>query len=236
MEDSDPGGDERAVGDGVLRYGEDLLAAAQAVSVTQATELGTCYTPRELCARSHDLGLAVHLDGARLANAAAGLGVPLAACTTEAGVDVVSFGGTKNGLLFGECVAVLDPARVPRIGYLRKSSAQLASKMRFLSVQFEALLAGDLWHRNAAHANAMARRLADRLRDTCGVSPARPVQSNAVLVRLPPEVIAALRRTQPFHMSDPGTGEVRWMCSFDTTERDVDAFAAAVLREPGRPR
>ncbi|MEU2227995.1 hypothetical protein [Streptomyces sp. NPDC018347] len=130
------------------------------------------------------------------------------------GADWIKFGGTGG---------FFSPSNSP-------------DQVTYVSVQFEALLAGDLWHRNAAHANAVARRLADRLRDTCGVAPARPVQSNAVLVRLPPEVIAALRRTQPFQMSDPGTGEVRWMCSFDTTERDVDAFAAVVLRELGRPR
>lgn len=175
--------------------------------------------------------MAVHLDGARIANAAASLDVPLARFTTEAGVDILSFGGTKNGLLLGECVVVLDPARVRALPHLRKLSMQLASKMRFVSVQFEALLVGDLWLRSAAHANAMARRLDRAVRDLDGVTVLRPVQSNAVFALLPREVSERLQKRYRFYFWDEKTGEVRWMCSFDTTEEDVDAFAAALAEE-----
>lgn len=218
---------------------DEHRAQPQAVSITQATELGTCYTPEEIraiCDHAHQRGLAVHLDGSRIANAAAALGVPLARFTTDAGVDVLSFGGTKNGLLFGECVVVLDPARARAVRRLRKSSLQLASKMRFVSVQFEALLSGDLWLRGAAHANAMAQRLAAAVRRIEGVTVVRPVQSNAVFAVLPREVRERLRERHRFYVWDEAAGEVRWMCSFDTTERDVDAFAAAVAEEmSGRP-
>ncbi len=212
-------------------------AKPQVVSITQTTELGTCYTPEEvraLCEHAHSLNMSVHMDGARLSNAAATLGVPLAEFTTDAGVDVVTFGGTKNGMLFGECVVVLDPDRVRAMEYLRKMTMQLASKMRFVSVQFEALLAGDLWLRSAAHANAMATRLAEAVRGLDGLTVVRPVQANQVFARLPADVIARLQKRFRFYVWDEQTGEVRWMCSFDTTEEDVDAFAAAVAEELAR--
>jgi threonine aldolase len=215
-------------------FDDEHRAQPQAVSITQTTELGTCYTPEEVkavCDHAHERGMAVHMDGSRLANAAAGLGVPLARFTTEAGVDLLSFGGTKNGLLFGECVVVLSPGRVRSVRYLRKMSMQLASKMRFLSVQFEALLSGDLWLRGASHANAMARRLAEAVRDVDGVTVLRPVESNAVFALLPREAGERLRKRFRFYVWNEATGEVRWMCSFDTTEADVDAFAAAVAEE-----
>ncbi|MFG1810786.1 threonine aldolase family protein [Streptomyces sp. NPDC049040] len=215
-------------------FDDEHRAQPQVVSITQTTELGTCYTPEEIkavCDHAHQLGMAVHLDGARLANAAASLGVPPARFTTEAGVDILSFGGTKNGLLFGECVVVLSPQRVRALPYLRKLSMQLASKMRFVSVQFEALLAGDLWLRSAEHANAMARRLEAAVRGIDGVRVLRPVQSNAVFAVLPREVSERLQKRYRFYFWDESTGEVRWMCAFDTTEDDVDGFAAAIAEE-----
>ncbi|MCZ2524920.1 MULTISPECIES: low specificity L-threonine aldolase [Streptomyces] len=218
-------------------FDDEHRAQPQVVSITQSTELGTCYTPeeiREICDHAHQLGMAVHLDGARIANAAATLGVPLAAFTTDAGVDVLSFGGTKNGLMLGECVVVLDPQRVRAMKHLRKLSMQLASKMRFVSVQFEALLAGDLWLRNASHANAMARRLETAVRAVDGVEIVRPVQANAVFAILPREVSERLQKRYRFYFWDEHTGEVRWMTSFDTTEADVDGFAAALAEEMGR--
>ncbi|MFF9585715.1 threonine aldolase family protein [Streptomyces achromogenes] len=205
-------------------------APPRTLSLAQATELGTCYTPaeiRDLTARAHAHGLAVHMDGARLANAAVSLGVPLSACTTDAGVDILSFGGTKNGLLFGECVVALDPSRVSGMPYLRKRSAQLASKMRFLSVQFEALLDGDLWERNARRANAMATRLGMHLSRVEGVAVSRPVESNAVFATLPRAARARLADRYTLYLNDESRGEVRLMCSYDTTEEDVDDFAAA---------
>ncbi|CAG6392511.1 threonine aldolase family protein [Actinacidiphila cocklensis] len=215
-------------------FDDEHRAQPQVVSITQTTELGTCYTPEEikaLCDHAHQLGMAVHLDGARLANAAASLGVPLARFTTEAGVDILSFGGTKNGLLLGECVVVLSPERVRALLHLRKLSMQLASKMRFVSVQFEALLAGDLWLRSAEHANAMARRLDAAVRGIDGVRVMRPVQANAVFALLPREVSERLQKRYRFYFWDESTGEVRWMCAFDTTEDDVDGFAAAIAEE-----
>jgi threonine aldolase len=157
--------------------------------------------------------------------------VPLSRFTTDAGVDILSFGGTKNGLLFGECVVVLNPDRVRAMPHLRKMSMQLASKMRFVSVQFEALLAGDLWLRGATHANAMASRLERAVRDIDGVTLMRPVQANAVFAMLPREVSERLQKRYRFYFWNEATGEVRWMCSFDTTEEDVDGFAAAIAEE-----
>lgn len=213
---------------------DEHRAQPQVVSITQTTELGTCYTPeeiREICDHAHERGMKVHLDGSRLANAAAALGLPLRAFTTDAGVDLLSLGGTKNGLLFGECVVVLDPDAVKAMKHLRKLSMQLASKMRFVSVQFEALLAGDLWLRSAAHANAMARRLEEGVRTVPGVEVLHPVQSNAVFARLPHDVSERLQKRYRFYFWDEGAGDVRWMCAFDTTEEDVDGFVALLKEE-----
>ncbi|SNS45139.1 L-threonine aldolase [Actinomadura meyerae] len=207
------------------------------VSITQSTELGTVYTAEEtaaVAAAAHERGLTVHMDGARIANAAASLGVPLRALTTDAGVDVLSFGGTKNGLLLGEAIVVLNPDAVRGVDYLRKSSMQLASKMRYVSAQLVALLEGDLWLRNAAHANAMAARLAAAARAVPGVEITQPVQANTVFAVIPKDAAERLRERFPFYTWDEATGEVRWVCSFDTTAADVDAFAAALAAEmPG---
>ncbi|KZM71733.1 threonine aldolase family protein [Nocardia terpenica] len=218
--------------------GDAHRAQPLAVSITQSTELGTCYTVEEiraLCRHAHDLGMLVHLDGARIANAAAHLGVSLRACTTDAGVDIVSFGGTKNGLMLGEAVVALTD-RIHDIEYLRMSSTQLASKMRFVSVQLEALLGGDLWLRNATRANAMATRLAVAAGRVDGVRIAYPVQANEVFAALPPEVTDRLRKRYFFHVWDEDTGVVRWVCSFDTTPDDVDAFVAALAEEASAAR
>jgi threonine aldolase len=173
----------------------------------------------------------VHLDGARIANAAASLNVPMRAFTNAVGVDVISYGGTKNGMLFGEAVVVLTPAAARALPHVRKMSTQLAAKMRFVSVQFEALLAGDLWLRGARHANAMARRLADGLAGVDGVRILHPVQANAVFARLPREATDRLLKRYRFYHWDEAAGDVRWMCSFDTTEQDVDGFVAAIAEE-----
>ena len=180
---------------------------------------------------AHARGLTVHLDGARIANAAASLGAPLRAFTTDVGVDVVSFGGTKNGIMIGECVVVLNPEAVRGMPFLRKLSMQLASKMRFVSVQFDALLSGDLWLRNASHSNAMASRLEAAVRVVDGVEVQRPVEANSVFAILPAQVTGRLQQRYPFYVWDEGSGEVRWMTSFDTTEADVDGFAAALRQE-----
>ncbi|MBL1083513.1 low specificity L-threonine aldolase [Streptomyces actinomycinicus] len=215
-------------------WDDEHRAQPNVVSISQSTELGTLYTPEEtaaVCAWAHDRGMLVHVDGARLANAAAALGVPLRALTTDAGVDVLSFGGTKNGMLYGEAMVVLNPEAVRSPERLRKSTAQLGSKMRFLSAQFIALLESDLWLRNARHANEMAQLLADEVRDLPGVDIVRPVQANAVFAVLPPEVTARLQKRFRFYLRDQSSGEVRWMCAYDTTEGDVRAFAAAIAEE-----
>lgn len=216
---------------------DEHRAMPQVVSLTQNTELGTVYTPDEIrgiCDHAHERGMAVHLDGARIANAAASLDVPMRAFTNVAGVDILSFGGTKNGAVLGEAVVVLDPDRVRAMKHLRKMSMQLASKMRFVSVQLEALLAGDLWLRNARHANAMAQRLAEGARAVEGVEILYPVQANGVFARLPLEVAERLQKRHHFYFWDEAAGTVRWMCSFDTTEDDVDAFIGALREESAR--
>ncbi|WP_131743141.1 threonine aldolase family protein [Actinomadura roseirufa] len=221
--------DRHAIG-----IGSPQRAQPAVVSITQATELGTVYTPGQVAAvtaAAHERGLRVHMDGARIANAAAALDLPMRAFTTDAGVDVLAFGGTKNGLLLGEAVIVLNPDAVRGLRFLRKAGMQLASKMRYLSAQLVALLDGDLWLRNARHANAMARRLADAARPLPGVEITRPVEANEVFALIPRDVADRLRERFAFYTWDERTGEVRWVCSFDTTESDVDAFAAALTAE-----
>lgn len=215
-------------------WGDEHRAQPLAVSITQTSELGTAYTVAEVRAiadHAHDRGMTLHMDGARLSNAAASLGVPFRDFTTDAGVDIVSFGGTKNGLLFGEAVVVLNPAASEGIHFLRKINMQLASKMRFVSAQLVALLEGDLWLRSAKHSNAMARRLREAVSDIDGLVLTQPTESNAVFAILPVGVAERLRREFRFYDWNAVTGEVRWMCAFDTTEADIDLFAAAVRRE-----
>ncbi|MEO5877052.1 MAG: beta-eliminating lyase-related protein [Streptosporangiaceae bacterium] len=214
-------------------WGDEHRSQPHVVSITQSTELGTLYTVEEItaiCAHAHDRDMLVHLDGARIANAAAALDVPMRAFSTDAGVDVVSFGGTKNGLMIGEAVVVLNPA-VTGLTYLRKTHMQLASKMRFVSAQLIALLEGDLWLRNARHSNAMAARLEAAVRDVPGLQVVRRPQANAVFAILPRDVTERLQKRFRFYVWDEHTGEVRWMASFDTTAADIDAFAAAVRAE-----
>ena len=215
----------------IARIGDEHAVQPRLISISNCTELGTVYTPAEVTALSelaHSRGLLLHVDGARLANAAAAAGEPLGALTTQAGVDLLSLGGTKNGLLGAEAVVFVDTSLAEGFEYLRKQTLQLASKMRFLSAQLEALLQGDLWLRSASHANAMAAKLAERVGDVAGVTITRPVQANAVFATLPPSAAAALRREWDFYMWDESVGEARWMCSWDTTEEDVEEFAEAV--------
>ena len=211
--------------------GDEHHAQAAVVSITQATEVGTRYRVEEIAAIgevAHAHGLRVHVDGARLANAVAAGGDVLRAMTVEAGVDVISFGGTKNGLMYGEAVVFLDPSLAANARYVRKQATQLPSKTRYVAAQFEALLTDDLWLRNAEQANAMAARLADRVRDVPGVALVREPEANSVFARLPHGAIAALQERSFFWVWDEVADEVRWMTSFDTAERDVDAFACTV--------
>ena len=225
-------------------WGFEHRAQPRVVCLTQSTELGTLYTPEEIrtiTEHAHDRGMSVFMDGARLANAAAALDLPLRAFTTDAGVDVLSLGGTKNGALAAEAVVTLNPDAADGLIYLRKHQMQLASKMRFVSAQLLALYDGDLHLRLAGHANAMARRLADAvaagIRDGSlpGVELTQTTHVNAVFTTLPTGVADRLRRRFRFYDWDEARGEVRWVCSFDTTEQDVDAFVAALRSELAEP-
>jgi threonine aldolase len=168
------------------------------------------------------------MDGARIANAAAYLGVAFRDFTTDAGVDVLSFGGTKNGLLGADAVVLLGDRRRDEMPYMRKQAMQLGSKMRFLAAQFLAYFEGDLWRRNAEHANRMARRLADGVGSVPGVVIAHPVEANGVFARIPRAAVEPLQQWARFYVWDAGRCEVRWMTAWDTTEEDVDTFVAAV--------
>lgn len=220
-------------------WGDQHRAQPLAVSVSQSTEFGTCYTPSELRAladQAHEHGMVLHLDGSRLGNAAAHLGCSLAELTSEAGVDVLSLGGTKNGLLGAEAVVVLNPAAAAGMQYLRKHHMQLGSKMRFISAQLAALYEGDLWLRSALHSNAMAARLRTGIEDliTRGEGDATRIelpfdtQSNVVFAKLPTATRA--RAHERFHFYDwPGDESlVRLMCSFDTRPEEVDALVEAL--------
>jgi threonine aldolase len=213
----------------VTGIGVEHHVQPRVISITQATELGTCYAVEEIAALghwAHRHGMWLHLDGARLSNAAAALGVGLGDFGASAGVDVLSFGGTKNGALAAEAIVTFRPEAETSLRFLRKQSMQLASKMRFVAAQFTALLRDDLWRRNAEHANGMARRLAAGVSSVPGVSIAYPVEANAVFASLPAEAAQALQVRYPFYLWDEATGVVRWMASFDTTEDDVDGFVS----------
>lgn len=203
------------------------------VQITQCTELGTLYTPeeiRELADFCHANGLILHLDGARLANACAALGLNFREMTTDLGVDALSFGGTKNGMLAGEAVVFINPELGLDFPYVRKQGMQLVAKMRFVTAQFERYLQDGLWLENATRANAAARRLRDRVRDIPGLTITRPVQTNAVFAGLPRAAVDRLLQRYSFYVWREDPLEVRWMTSFNTTDAEVDAFAEAVAR------
>jgi threonine aldolase len=215
--------------------GDEHAVQPRVVSITQSTELGTVYTldeTRAIADAAHDLDMYLHVDGARLANAAVSLDASLREVTADAGVDVVSFGGTKNGLVVGEAVVFLRPELAESFLFTRKQLGQLASKMRFLAAQFDALLTDDLWRRNAAQANSMAGRLADAISAINGVELAYPVEANGVFVNLPAPAIDrlrdALQAAMPFYVWDADAGTIRLMCSWDTTPEDVDELAATL--------
>jgi threonine aldolase len=213
------------------RQGDEHAPQVRVVSIANSTELGTVYGIDELRAIAdvaHANGLLVHIDGSRLANAAVALGASLADITTAVGADAVSFGLTKNGALGVEVVVFLRDPAPSGFAWLRKQHAQLSSKMRFLSAQVVALLEDDLFLRSATHANAMASHLAQSVTGIPGITITRPVQANAVFATLPTSLADAVRPDFPFYTWDESTGEVRWMCSWDTTEADISAFTAAL--------
>lgn len=220
----------------IERRGDEHAVQPRVVSISQCTELGTIYTQAEIHAlaeHAHAHQLVLHMDGARLSNAAAALELRLGELSTEAGVDILSFGGTKNGLLGAEAVVFPKPDLAEGFEFVRKQSLQLASKMRFLAAQLEALLTDELWLRSARRANAMAERLAGSVREIPGLTITQPVETNAVFATLPASAIAALQEGFAFYVWNERRAEVRWMCSWDTTEDDVDAFAQAVREAVG---
>ena len=220
-----------------LRYfGDDHSVQPSAVSITQATEYGTVYSPDEIAtiaAFSHEHGLRLHMDGARLANAAAGLGVSLLDITGGAGVDVLSFGGTKNGMIAGEAVIFFDPELARNFAYRRMQGTQLPSKMRFIAAQFDAMFTNDLWLRNASHANKMAALLGKGFAALPRIQLTQPVQANEVFAIIPREHIAALQNECFFSVWDETNSECRFVASFDTTEEDITSFLNAAMRVLG---
>ena len=201
------------------------------VSISQVTELGTVYSVDEIRAittLAHQYGLFVHMDGARLANAAVALNLPFRAFTVDAGIDVLSFGGTKNGMMLGEAVLFFNPELSKNAKYLRKQSMQLFSKMRFVSAQFLAYFNDELWKRNAAYSNRMARLLEQEVRKIPAIQLTQEVEANGVFAIVPPEIIPQLQEKYFFYMWDERRSEVRWMTSFDTLEEDIFNFTALI--------
>jgi threonine aldolase len=208
-------------------------AQPRVVLITQSTEYGTRYSLDELraiTATAHELGMYVYLDGARIANATAGLGCTFKEMTTDIGIDALSFGATKNGAMGAEAVVILNPTLKAgeTLGYIRKQYMQLASKMRFVSAQFIALLENDLWRANAEHSNAMAQYLASKVAGIPGVTVTQAVEANAVFAIIPAAITPALQEVTPFYVWNEATNEVRWMCSWDTTTADIDTFVSAL--------
>ena len=214
-------------------FGFEHHSQPKAITITQSTELGTLYTISEIKALAdlaHSHNMYLHLDGARLANAAVALNCTFKEMTTDAGVDIVSFGGTKNGLMIGESVVFLNPVLANDYKYRRKQGLQLCSKMRFLAVQFAAYFKDELWRKNAEHSNRMAHLLYDKVKDIPQVKVVYPVQVNGVFVQLPREVWTELQKQYFFYDWDIDNDVVRWMCSFDTTEEDIENFVDALKR------
>ncbi len=201
------------------------------ISISQVTELGTVYKPDEikaLATLAHSHGMFLHMDGARIANAAVSLNLPFRAFTRDCGVDVVSFGGTKNGMMLGEAVLFFNPELTAETKYIRKQSMQLFSKMRFVSAQFLAYFKNGLWHRSASHANRMARLLAERVAEIPQIRITQKVEANGVFAIVPKEIIAPLREKFFFYIWNEPAGEVRWMTSFDTTETEIERFVETI--------
>jgi threonine aldolase len=216
-----------------LGKGHGIHAARPtAVTLTQPTELGTVYSVEELSGivdLAHAHGLGVHVDGARIGCAVASMGISLKQMIADTGVDVLSFGGTKQGMLVGEAVVFLRPSLGEEFPYWQKHSMQLASKMRFISAQFEALLDQDLWIENCRHANLMAQSLLAGVREISWVKVLYPVQSNAVFARIPPKLIQPIQKESFFWPWDESAGIVRWMCAFDTEPEDVSCFINTLM-------
>jgi len=205
-----------------------------AVSISQVTEQGTVYSVEEIKAittLAHEYGLQVHMDGARLANAAVALNLPFRAFTRDAGIDVLSFGGTKNGMMMGEAVIFFHQQHAEPIKYIRKQATQLYSKMRFISAQFLAYFEHDLWKQNAAHANRMAKLLSREISKINGVKISRETEANGVFVIIPEKVVPELQKEYYFYIWDESISETRFITSFDTTEEDIHDFVSALKKQ-----
>jgi threonine aldolase len=209
------------------RIGNVHHTQPKVISISQSTELGTVYTISELtnlCDFAHTNGMYVHLDGARISNAVASLGVSLKEATVDCGIDIMSFGGTKNGLMMGEAVLIFNEKLKANAPFFQKQTSQLFSKNRFIAAQFSALLTNDLWLKMARHSNKMAQILASKVGELPGVKITQKVDANAVFVIIPPHTIEPLRKQYPFYEWDDQSHEQRWMCSFDTTEAEINDF------------
>jgi len=217
-------------------FGFEHHSQPRAISISQASEYGTVYTAEEVRALAdlaHEHGMVLHMDGARVANAAAFLGVPVREFTADAGVDMLCFGGTKNGMLTGEAVLLFGEARTDVVPYVRKQVTQLASKMRYVGAQFDAMLEGDLWLELASHANEMARLVAEGISHVPGARVTQPVQANEVFAVLPRGLIAPLAEEFHFYTWDEAAGEVRLVTSWDTQLDDVQAFLGRLVQLAG---
>jgi threonine aldolase len=226
-------------------FGFQHHAQPKVISISQVTEMGTIYSNEEIRALAdfaHDKNMFLHMDGARIANAAVALDTDFRSMTVDAGVDVLSFGGTKNGLMFGEVVIFFDKEKGKDFEYLRKQGMQLHSKMRYISVQFDRYLQDDLWKKNASQANNMARKLADRLKAFAQLQITQEVRANGVFCTMPPELIPELQQAYFFHVWNEkpslvgdafasNVKEVRLMCSWDTTEEDIEGFVSLIRKK-----
>ena len=212
-------------------FGFEHHSQPKIITITQVTEVGTIYTKDEIKAiteYAHENGLYVHMDGARLSNAAASLETDFASITRDAGIDVLSFGLTKNGAMNAEAVIFFNSSLSEDFKYFRKQSMQLGSKMRFVSCQFTAMLKDDLWYRSAKQANDMAQYLKSQIENIPQITITQKVQSNGIFAIVPGEIIEPLKEEYFYYMWDHEKNEVRWMASFDTTKEDVDTFVAKI--------
>ena len=232
-----PSPDGKLTPEGILPhlhdFGFEHHSQPRVISITQSTEMGTVYSLpeiKEIARLGQKFRMQLHMDGARLANAAVSLGCSFRDITRNAGVDILSFGGTKNGMMYGEAIVFFNPKLAEEFKYIRKQGMQLGSKMRFIAAQFSALLSDDLWLRNARHSNQMARYLEQKLRGIPQIAITQPVQANAVFAILPPQHIEELQKKFFFYVWNEKTSEVRWMTSFDTTENDIEQFVAEIRR------
>lgn len=215
----------------IQRVGDQHHPQVKVVSISQASEYGTVYTPAEIKAISQVTkanGLLLHMDGSRISNAAVTLGQSLRSVSRDAGVDVLSFGGTKNGMMFGEAVIFFNPGLAGDFLYLRKQAMQLHSKMRFIAAQFEVMLSNDLWKRNATHTNRMATLLGKALKEIPGITITQKIEANGVFAVMPMNIIEPLQQDYPFYVWNEKLNEVRLMCSWDTTEGEIGQFVTRV--------